>query len=41
VDVAGVDVDVRKEMLPHERVVAFWVIPRDADVFVLRGRVKL
>ena len=40
VDVAGVDVHVREEVLPHERVVALRVVPRDADVLVLQGHIR-
>jgi hypothetical protein len=36
VDVLGVDVDVGKEVLPHESVIALGVIPWDANVLVLR-----
>lgn len=35
VHVVRPDVDVREEVLPHERVVAFRVVPRDADVLIL------
>ena len=35
VDIARVNVYVREEVLPHEGVVALWVVPRDPDVFVL------
>lgn len=35
VDVVGVDVHVREQVLPHEGVVAFRVVPRDANIFVL------
>lgn len=37
VHVAGVDVHVGKEVLPHEGVVALRVVPGDSDVLILRG----
>ena len=38
VDVGGVDVDMGEEMLVHEAVIAFWMLTREAHVFVLRDR---
>lgn len=35
VDVARVDIDVREEVLVHERVVGFWVLAGDPDVLIL------
>ncbi len=34
--VAGMEVDVREEVLPHEGVVALGVVPGDTNVLVLR-----
>lgn len=34
VDVGGVDIDVGEEVLPHERMVRFGMVARDADIFV-------
>jgi hypothetical protein len=33
-----VDVYVGEEVLPHEGVVALWVVPRDADILILPNR---
>lgn len=35
VDVVGVYIDVLEEVLPHEAVVALWVISGDPDILVL------
>ncbi len=35
VHIVGVDVHVGEEVLPHEAVVALWVVPRDPDVLIL------
>lgn len=37
VDVGGVDVYVREEVLVHECVVAFGVFSGDANIFILRN----
>jgi hypothetical protein len=41
VDIAGVDVDMGEEVLPHEGVVALGVVSRNANVLVLHGMSEL
>lgn len=41
VDVIGVYIDVGEEVLVHEAVIAFRVIPWDANIFVLIGSASL